>query len=131
MECSYLFVYGTLKKGFTNPTAQYLHSTQRFIGEAFFPGKLFKVSFYPGAVYLPDFESNVHGHLFEIVSHPDELFKRLDEYEVVGQEFESPHEFRKEVIPIHYSEKTVQALTYLFNIAYDRYPLIPSGLFKK
>jgi|AntRauTorckE6833_2_1112554.scaffolds.fasta_scaffold19460_4 gamma-glutamylcyclotransferase (GGCT)/AIG2-like uncharacterized protein YtfP len=130
-EIDLLFVYGTLMKGFTNPVARHLHSTQVFLGEASFPGILFHVSFYPGAVHVPEATSLVHGHLFKIVNNQEELFRKLDAYEGIGGEYDAPHEFKKAVIPIHFSGKTIEAATYLYNTSYDHYPIIPSGDFKK
>jgi gamma-glutamylcyclotransferase (GGCT)/AIG2-like uncharacterized protein YtfP len=128
-ETDLLFVYGTLMKGFDNPTAQYLHSTQEFLGEASFPGLLFKVSFYPGAVFLPVASSMVHGHLFKIVDNQEELFQQLDDYEGIGSHYPKPHDFKREVIPVYFNGQEVEALSYLFNTSYDHYPVISTGKF--
>ncbi len=126
---SFLFVYGTLMKGFKNPTARHLHQTQEFIGEGFFPGLIFKVRFYPGAVYLPEAETKVYGHLFKITQNRDELFNRLDQYEGVGPQFPKPNEFIREIIPVNFDGKQQPAYSYLFNKPYNQYPLISSGNF--
>jgi gamma-glutamylcyclotransferase (GGCT)/AIG2-like uncharacterized protein YtfP len=130
-EPNKLFVYGTLMKGCDNPVARYLHSTQTFIGEGYFPGILFEVSFYPGAVYLPDSKNKVYGHLFEVKQNKEELLQKLDDYEGIGSQFNLPNEFKREVIPVAIDGKTVSAYTYLFNTSYSQYPAIASGRFSE
>ena len=99
-----LFVYGTLMKGCDNPVARYLHSTQTFIGEGYFPGILFQVSFYPGAEY---------------------------DYEGIGSQFNLPNEFKREIIPVVIEGDTIPAYTYLFNNSYSQFPAIASGRFSE
>lgn len=130
-QYDHLFVYGTLKKGFENETAQYLQSTQIFLGKGYFPGLLFQVSFYPGAVYVPNGKTVVYGHFFKIIQHKDELIARLDRYEGVGPEFSQPNEYIRRVIPVTYENKKVKALTYLYNLPFSEYPVIENGVFKK
>ena len=50
-QSPYLFVYGTLMREFENPFATQLRARATFIAEGFFQGKLYRVSWYPGAVY--------------------------------------------------------------------------------
>lgn len=126
-----LFVYGTLMKGFRNPVARHLHSTQHFLGEAYFPGLIFKVSFYPGAVYLPESETKVFGHLFKITQNKKQLLQKLDEYEGIGTQLEQPDEFRRDVVPVFFNGETIHAYTYLFNTSYNQYPVLTSGRFSQ
>ena len=126
-----LFVYGTLMKGFRNPVARYLHATQEFLGEASFSGFLFKISFYPGAVFVPEAESNVFGHLFKIVQNRESLFQKLDDYEGIGTNYSQPNEFRREIINVSFDGNIVTAYSYLFNSTYEKYPLISSGKFNE
>ncbi|MEQ8524563.1 gamma-glutamylcyclotransferase family protein [Gracilimonas sp.] len=126
-----LFVYGTLMKGFENPVARHLHSTQNFLGEAYFPGLLFKVSFYPGAVCIPDSENKVYGHLFKITQNQKQLLQKLDDYEGIGTQFKQPNEFKRDVIPVFFKGQSLTAYTYLFNAPYNQYPVITSGRFSE
>ncbi|SMO93946.1 gamma-glutamylcyclotransferase family protein [Gracilimonas mengyeensis] len=126
----HLFVYGTLKIGCKNPTARFLHSTQKHVGKAHFPGKLFRVSFYPGAVYVPESDNKVYGDLFEITSQRERLFSVLDEYEGIGNTFDAAQEFKRKTIPVHYQGEQIPTLSYLFDQDYSSYPLIESGNFE-
>lgn len=128
-DTDFLFVYGTLKKGFQNETASYLHSTQEFAGSGFFYGVMVRISYYPGAVYLPEKESKVHGHLFRIRDQKEDLFARLDFYEGVGDQFAKPGEFIRSVVPVFMDEKKIPAYTYLLNKDHRVFQQIESGHF--
>jgi gamma-glutamylcyclotransferase (GGCT)/AIG2-like uncharacterized protein YtfP len=81
----HLFVYGTLRRGFTNAAARKLHRESAFAGEAHVKGKLLPVHpEYPG--FLVDSAGDdVNGELFHL-EEPLELLAYLDAYE--GHEFE-------------------------------------------
>ncbi|MAO64309.1 MAG: hypothetical protein CL666_04865 [Balneola sp.] len=124
-----LLVYGTLKKDFDNEVAQYLHRTQSFVGKGQFPGKLFKISFYPGAKYHPDSDSKVYGDVYRIIHQPKYLFQLLDEYEGIGDNRPGSAEFERREIPITIQGRSDVAYSYLFKGDHSGHPLIPSGVF--
>lgn len=127
----YLFVYGTLRKGFDNEVACHLHRMQTYVGLGNFPGKLFRISFYPGAVYLPKSDSMVQGDLFKITTKPTSLFSILDEYEGVGSNYPGQPEFERKQIPINFDQQQIHAHCYLFRGDHSKYPLLPSGIFSQ
>lgn len=80
---AFLFVYGTLRRGFTNPAAQRLWEQAEWLGETTAPGSLYQVTdWYPGFVPNEN-EPTVHGDLLQV---PATVFAFLDDYE--GDEYE-------------------------------------------
>ncbi|MDR9415873.1 MAG: gamma-glutamylcyclotransferase family protein [Gracilimonas sp.] len=126
---TFLFVYGTLKRGFNNQVAEHLHRTQTFVGEGSFPGKLFKISFYPGAVYQPKASTKVYGDLFQITEHADSLFSLLDDYEGIHPNEPETAEFKREIIPIHCKQELIFAHCYVYKGDYSELSIIKSGVF--
>ena len=61
----YLFVYGTLRPPFVNAFAHFLRQNSQFIGEATFPGLLFDLGDYPGAICKTDVTTQVQGTLLQ------------------------------------------------------------------
>lgn len=77
---SLLFAYGTLMQGFSNPFAKKLRKNAIWRGKASFPGQLFDLGSYPGALFLPSYEGLVHGEVWEITAF-DSVIPSLDYYE--------------------------------------------------
>jgi gamma-glutamylcyclotransferase (GGCT)/AIG2-like uncharacterized protein YtfP len=76
----YLFVYGTLKSGFTNRYARQLRREARLLGSAHMPGRLYRVHWYPGLRPARSPEEVVAGELYRL-RQPSKTLKVLDEYE--------------------------------------------------
>lgn len=74
----YLFVYGTLKRGFDNQWSRRLWSTAGMMGTATVPGALYAVGEYSGFKDAAD--SRVHGEVARL-DHPGVLLEELDAYE--------------------------------------------------
>lgn len=74
-----LFVYGTLKRGFSNPWSRRLWSHARFAGEASLPGRLYDLGPFPAFVEDASSGTLVHGEVAEL-SDPG-LLAQLDHYE--------------------------------------------------
>lgn len=72
----YLFVYGTLMRGF--PRHALLEGVARYVGEGDIRGRLYDLGEYPGAV--PSGEGAVHGEVYELV-RPEEALALLDKIE--------------------------------------------------
>jgi gamma-glutamylcyclotransferase (GGCT)/AIG2-like uncharacterized protein YtfP len=80
---SYLFVYGTLKRGSQVEARQHLEAA-RFIREAVLQASLYQLDGYPGAVLSGQEEDRIHGELYEL-AQPEATLAELDAYE--GEEF--------------------------------------------
>jgi gamma-glutamylcyclotransferase (GGCT)/AIG2-like uncharacterized protein YtfP len=76
---SLLFVYGTLRRGFTNRAARRLHQRGEFLGFATVRASLHHCGKYPG---LTRGEGRIRGEVFRV---SPQLLRYLDAYE--GPEF--------------------------------------------
>ncbi|KAA0990838.1 gamma-glutamylcyclotransferase family protein [Dyadobacter aurulentus] len=126
-ELTRLFTYGTLKRGFDNPFAQKLHANASYVGKGFFHGKLYKIDWYPGAVYEPGSAGKVYGDIFQI--QDPELLRELDEYEEVLEDEAASLYIRREIPIFIENESTMPCWTYLFNQPVQDLGLIESGIF--
>ncbi|MBU3821620.1 gamma-glutamylcyclotransferase [Flavobacteriaceae bacterium XHP0103] len=128
----YLFVYGTLKKGYKHPMASFLNHHSEFLGRGFFQGQLYMVAHYPGAVLSEKPEDKVHGHVFKLLNNEDEVFKTLDAYEGIDPKSADPDLYRRELVKVHMETLgTINAWVYIYNLPTDNLTLIPSGKFIK
>ncbi len=73
-----LFVYGTLKRGFSNPWSRRLWARARFAGEATLPGRLYDLGPYPAFVEDGS-PTRVHGEVAELEDAG--VLQQLDRYE--------------------------------------------------
>ncbi|SDK29497.1 Uncharacterized conserved protein YtfP, gamma-glutamylcyclotransferase (GGCT)/AIG2-like family [Catalinimonas alkaloidigena] len=129
---NYLFVYGTLMRGFDNPNAQLLHKTGRYVSAAWMPGRLFRVEWYPGALYEPTCDGKVHGEVYAL-EEPLALFAQLDVYEGIGDTFPQPWEYVRTQVPVQreaVADNPILAWTYLYNHPVERLTPLPSGDFR-
>lgn len=116
-----LFVYGTLRKAHDGSLHPFLHKQAEFIDNACVPGKLYRISTYPGAVLLPAGGGHwIHGELYRLL-RPRLTLQQLDDYEECANGFPLPHEYRREQISVTLANNThPQAWAYLYQHAtYD------------
>ncbi len=129
MTSDYLFVYGTLMRGFDHPMAQLLSQAADFIGEARCRGRLYLVKHYPGLVLSDDANDIVFGELFRL-RRPLESLREFDMYEACGEGFAEPTEYVRRMLQVTLDGGAVsEAWTYLYNWPVDRLPRIASGRF--
>jgi len=127
---NYLFVYGTLMSGFDNPFASVLRSKSTLVGEGYFTGRLYRIGWYPGAVYLPEDKnkSRVFGEIYQIHEFAD-LIKKIDVYEEMSED-ETVSLYLRKIIPVHQPDGSlVSCWTYLYNQPLQDLTLIKSGRF--
>ncbi len=96
VSSNHLFVYGTLMRSFTHREAQLFHEGSQFVGKARMPGSLYRVSWYPAAVYHPTIDSQsisdwVYGELWLITNN--QLLDQIDDYEECTPTHPQPHEY--------------------------------------
>jgi gamma-glutamylcyclotransferase (GGCT)/AIG2-like uncharacterized protein YtfP len=77
---TYLFVYGTLRKGFSLSIPGQISSYIQWAGMCKVKGILYDIGKYPGAVPDPSGASIITGELIRI-TNPDRVFEFLDNYE--------------------------------------------------
>lgn len=123
----YLFIYGTLLPGCTTEVTGFLKENSSFISEGSFPGKLYEVDGYPGAIFLPDEKSRVFGHILKL-QQAEKVLAVLDKYEEVGPDFGSPNEYVRNQIPVLNSAgQSLLCWVYLYNLPVDNLLYIHSG----
>ena len=127
-QSPYLFVYGTLMRDFENPFATKLRAGATFIAEGFFPGELYRLSWYPGAVYGPESATKVYGEIYQL-HYFQRLIQELDDYEDV-KEREQDSLYIRRPIPIRTENGAIYICsTYLYNQSLDNATLLTSGKF--
>ncbi|TRZ42829.1 gamma-glutamylcyclotransferase family protein [Robertkochia solimangrovi] len=106
----HLFVYGTLRTGFDNRYARYLHTHGTYLGVGRIPGKLYDLGSFPGAVFLPESESVVQGDVFSVDPGNERLFELMDEYE--GIDDPDFNYYERKMIGVELEGSVFQCLSY-------------------
>lgn len=124
----FLFVYGTLMKGFSNAFAKKLQKNANWRGKASFNGQLFDLGYYPGAIYEPQAITQVHGEVWELNNFSETIIA-LDRYE--GIHVHNPEYVRQEVSVRLETGETISAWVYLFCQPTHSFVFIPQGDYRK
>lgn len=126
----YLFVYGSLKRGFGGKEATELANQMKWISTAQVPGRLYDLGKYVGAIVETDLDRFVKGELLEI---PDSaVLKRLDEYEEYDPARVLSCLFVRRQVRAHVEDgREVDAWIYVYNHEPGNAPIIPSGEYLK
>lgn len=128
MPVQYLFVYGTLLKGSENMMSNYLKSKSTFLQEALMPGRLYKVDFYPGAVYEPEESGMVLGELYQL-NEPEKVLEVLDTYEGYYADDPDHSLFVREEVNVFAGDEQYACWAYLYHLPTEALTLIESGDF--
>lgn len=124
----YLFVYGSLRKGFHNEVYQYIFHYFHFVGDATVDGALYDLGPYPAAIPTAD-GAKIIGELYEI-KNKDEYgyaLAQLDDYEGVSPLEGEIKFYRREAVEVTVADHTIRAWIYWYNQSVEGYPLIASG----
>ena len=127
---THLFVYGTLRAAFSNAPAMHLRQHSRYIGEGGINGRLYDIGSYPGALYLPDESTLIHGSVYTLFSDSQaNVLRLLDEYEgVQATPSESePDEYVRRIVPVTCARQLINCWVYLYNWPVDSLRQITSG----
>lgn len=112
-----------------NEMSEFLESRARFVSKGFFYGKLFKISWYPGAITSSNKSHKVFGTLFEI-SDSHTVFSVLDDYEGASIKHGQPSLFKRKRITAYIDKGiTVKTWVYLYNRPVEGLSRISSGDF--
>ena len=127
-QSPYLFVYGTLMRGFENSFSNQLRTQSTFIAEGFFTGTLYRLSWYPGAVYESASSTKVYGEIYQVFDF-QKIIRALDDYEGV-KEKEAESLYLRRQVPV-YAENGAVFLcwTYLYNQSLENATPLTSGKF--
>ena len=121
-----LFVYGTLMLEIQSPIANFLRKNANFLGEGRLSGRLFDLGEYPGAVFLPNLEETVKGHIFELYDAA-QSFEILDEYEGISPQMEYINEYKRMEVPIATDAGKMECWVYLYQLDTGGLQVISSG----
>lgn len=124
----YLFVYGSLRKGFHSPVYEYISRYFHFIGEGKVKGQLFDLGSYPGAIPVND-DSFIAGELYQIKNESEFSWAmaQLDDYEGVTVEAGEAQLYRRDLADIFINNEIVPAWIYWYNGDVSGRPVIASG----
>ncbi|MCF2489825.1 gamma-glutamylcyclotransferase [Dyadobacter sp. CY347] len=128
-HATYLFTYGTLMQGFDNPFAENLRANSVYEGKGYFPGLLYLISWYPGAVFNANAPLRVHGEIYKLM-YPKALIAELDDYEDVFEGEKSSLYLRKTVPVTTENNDSIHCWVYLYNQSVAGLSLIEDGRFK-
>ena len=125
----YLFVYGTLMRGYAHPMARLLSANADFLGEASCAGQLYMVKHYPGLVLSDDEADRVFGELYRLRA-PEALLREFDMYEACGEGFAEPTQYVRRMLALACADgRSCEAWTYVYNWPVGHLPHIESGRF--
>jgi gamma-glutamylcyclotransferase (GGCT)/AIG2-like uncharacterized protein YtfP len=123
----HLFVYGTLLSTAGHPMGARLRRESRLVGAASIPGRLYRISRYPGLVEDAYGQARVWGEVYE-VSSPAASLQWLDAYEGIVPGAADSHEYeRVERLVWLASGEELTAWVYLYREPVAGHQLIASG----
>jgi gamma-glutamylcyclotransferase (GGCT)/AIG2-like uncharacterized protein YtfP len=129
LSANYLFVYGTLLKDSEHEMSNFLASHASLISKGYVYGKLYQVSWFPGAVKSNNTSDKVYGSLFKI-NNFETVFKVLDDYEGTSKNHPQPHLFKRELVNTYLeNDSTLKAWVYFYNLSIENLECIISGDF--
>lgn len=125
-----LFVYGTLRKGNSNPMALHLAHHAEYVTDGWFQGRMYQVSYYPGVV-ASDYDSHrVYGEVYRL-EDSQLMLAVLDEYEECTTKHATPTEYQRSQTRIQTLDGGVlePVWIYLYQWSLQGKALIESGDF--
>jgi gamma-glutamylcyclotransferase (GGCT)/AIG2-like uncharacterized protein YtfP len=127
----YLFVYGTLRQGTGHPMSQYLSKNANLLGIGHTHGRLYRISWYPGAVVSAHPDERIVGELYEL--HQEGVLKRLDQYEDYNPDRPEQSDFVRRLVTAYLAEDPapIQAWIYEYNRPITYCDWLVSGDFLK
>jgi gamma-glutamylcyclotransferase (GGCT)/AIG2-like uncharacterized protein YtfP len=123
----HLFVYGSLMSTARHAMGDRLRAEARLIGAATIQGRLYRVSWYPGAAESPDPEQKVHGELYALDA-PARALVWLDAYEGIAPESRESGDYSRVERPVRLaSGEEIAAWVYLYQLDVSGLPLVADG----
>jgi gamma-glutamylcyclotransferase (GGCT)/AIG2-like uncharacterized protein YtfP len=123
----HLFVYGSLMSTARHPMGDRLRAESRLLGPASIQARLYRVSWYPGAVDGAEPAQRVHGEVYAL-SDPDQALAWLDAYEGIVPGREEAGEYRRLERPARLATgEELAAWVYLFRNDVAGLTPVPDG----
>jgi gamma-glutamylcyclotransferase (GGCT)/AIG2-like uncharacterized protein YtfP len=125
---SYLFVYGSLRKGFHNEAYNYISEYFTWVGNAKVRGTLHDLGAYPAAI-PSSYDTYIIGELYKLenLDQHDWAFAQLDDYEGVHVETGEVPEYKRELATVYIENNEITSWIYWFNGNIANLPIIESG----
>jgi gamma-glutamylcyclotransferase (GGCT)/AIG2-like uncharacterized protein YtfP len=122
-----LFVYGSLMSSASHAMGERLRREARLVGDATIAAKLYKISWYPGAVASSDATERVHGEVYAL-AQPSRALAWLDRYEGIppGQTRSAEYERLERPARLASGEE-IAAWVYLYRGDVAGLPVVPDG----
>ncbi|MFY0712651.1 gamma-glutamylcyclotransferase [Seonamhaeicola sp. NFXS20] len=131
MNTDYLFVYGTLLQNVNNNISTFLKTHATVISKGYFIGKLYKISWFPGAVLSNIKTHKVYGTLVKL-NTAKTIFDVLDDYECFNPNNPKDSLFIRQKVTVFTKNNHVyNAWVYLYNQKVNQQNRIVSGDFLK
>jgi gamma-glutamylcyclotransferase (GGCT)/AIG2-like uncharacterized protein YtfP len=123
----YLFVYGSLRRGFQNPVFDYIKNHFTFVADGRVQGCLYDLGSYPAAVPATDY--TIVGELFAAKSEEDFnwAISQLDDYEGLNPEVGDQALYRRELVLVQHQDQSTTAWIYWYNGSVAEKPVVESG----
>lgn len=121
-----LLVYGSLLQSQKHPYSHLLRTHGELLCKGKFPGRLYDLGHYPGAIYEAESTSPVFGELYRLKA-PEKVIPILDKYEGIGSRFNRPYEFSRMKVPVTTEAGVFLAWVYLYNLDTVEKTIIGSG----
>lgn len=124
----FLFVYGSLRRGFRNAAYEYISRFFELVGDARVKGELYDMGDYPAAVPGQG-DHYLIGELYRIRDEHEFSWAmaQLDDYEGVKTEPGEHPEFRRDITEAECQGRTEIAWIFWYNSPVTGRPLIASG----
>jgi gamma-glutamylcyclotransferase (GGCT)/AIG2-like uncharacterized protein YtfP len=122
-----LFVYGSLMSRAAHPMGNRLRREAKLIGAATLQGRLYAISWYPGAVVAEDPAERVHGEVYALAD-PARTLQWLDAYEGIVSARPDFAEYERIERPVRLtSGEECAAWVYLYRKDASKLTPIPDG----
>jgi gamma-glutamylcyclotransferase (GGCT)/AIG2-like uncharacterized protein YtfP len=122
-----LFVYGSLMSRAAHPMGDRLRREAKLIGEATLQGRLYAISWYPGAVACENPAERVHGEVYALAD-PVRALQWLDAYEGIASTRPDSAEYERTERPVRLaSGEEIAAWVYLYRGDASKLTRIPDG----
>ena len=129
MKDEYLFVYGTLRRKAGSKLFSTLDRFSKFVGEATYQGRLYRISHYPGVVPSDDPADQVQGEVY-LLRNSFVVLSRLDRYEGCGPGFTNPTEYVRTNHDVRLATgEDLSAWVYVYNRSITGLDQLPDGEF--
>jgi len=123
----HLFVYGSLMSTAGHAMGARLRAEAHLLGAATIAGRLYRVSWYPGAVESADPTQRVHGEVYALAD-PVKSLAWLDAYEGIVASEEEAGEYRRLERSVHLATgEKLTAWVYLLQKAVAGLIQVPDG----